>query len=638
MPRETFDIRSFNLGIISNADAEDIPANSASDSVNIDGDAPEGLLKGIPIDVEFLTSGSVALGNVRLGAMIESAGKYDLIYHDSSADKIIGISDFHSANVSDRVKADLITSNVSDTTVIIPNNKEVHIGTGYASTNVPKWVGYIGHGQFSNSAPTGLQVENAELTNYSGLSAGQFTIVSTTETEGSNPKPFITSNRYFWKFSLVYDGYQESPLSGRWSDVPDQNSEYYTIVIRADNAQTTPSAFNKRITGINLYRAEADASSGTAETLFRLVCFIDINDAGWTVATDDKTITIIDYGVQAKVASGTAKNFGNQTYEENTGIAETLEDSIVNYSLACKGNGYLFVGKCYKEDIPDADRYIFRSKELRFDMFDWVNDFLIMPEPISAMEFYEGKLYAFSLNKTYRINPEYMFIEDVFDDAGCQGQRAVHATEYGMFFANKQGAWVYRGGQINPISDAIKSGTNGWDSFTYTTLTDLIVTSDSKKSVILFINQATINSTPYIFAWAYNFVKGRWDALVFGAYTPNANGGVFKGRDGEVYLSIQANTYRLMRGATQRGWEWTSQKISFGETRQNKSLTMIKLDASGTVTITYGIDGATPSTSYTNESLINSYVKNVTIKLVANAGTIYARSLEVIFRRLYGKR
>ena len=47
--RERFAITDFNSGIINRADAEDILENTAIDSNNIDGDAPEGQLQAIPI-------------------------------------------------------------------------------------------------------------------------------------------------------------------------------------------------------------------------------------------------------------------------------------------------------------------------------------------------------------------------------------------------------------------------------------------------------------------------------------------------------------------------------------------------------------------------------------------------------------
>jgi hypothetical protein len=290
--------------------------------------------------------------------------------------------------------------------------------------------------------------------------------------------------------------------------------------------------------------------------------------------------------------------------------------------------------------IGVARTYILKSKFLRFDTFDYTSDFLVMPEAYNAMQFYEGKLYVFSTNRMYRINPEGLYIEDVFEHVGCQGQRSVHTTEYVMFFGNSLNADMYQCGQISYIGDAIRqsaSGGKSWKTFLFTTLTDLIVTSDAKKGYILFINERT-DSTAKYFCWAYSPIKGRWDAWSFGGYDTSANGGIIKGKNGEVYLSNASNTYKLMRGTGYQSWEWYSQDFVFNEPRQNKSITMIKVDSSGTVSITYGTNGGAVSTSYTNESLINDYYKSIRVKLNAASGSNTVDSMEIVYRPLVGKR
>jgi len=93
-----------------------------------------------------------------------------------------------------------------------------------------------------------------------------------------------------------------------------------------------------------------------------------------------------------------------------------------------------------------------------------------------------------------------------------------------------------------------------------------------------------------------------------------------------------------MRDTGYQLWEWFSQELSFGETRQVKSISMIKTDSTGTVSINYGVDGVSPATSGTSEALINVYAKNIRIKLNAASGTNYTDSLEVIYRPLIGAR
>lgn len=744
MPREIFDIKSFDYGIISSVDEEDIPAESASDSLNIDGDVGEGILRGIPADSEYKidadndAAADDSIADIRLGEFIENNGLYDLIYHDSNANKIIGVKNFYGALP---IKQDLITSNVSDNTSIVLDKKSVHIGTGYASANVPRWAGYIGHYQFGmalanyrDSFSGALDDLTADTSGYTGvkkrtyyvtiddaastpekfawgidgveiansiditgaaqtLSDGTYTISITfaattghtvadlwyidtpgiyvanaqctapttnmdlTVTEHTGTGFFVTGTIHNWKISYIYDGVQESPLTATETidTVGAADADYYTLKLRATSVVSNPNSFNRRITGINIYRADSNDGIYANIGLFRLVASLDINDTNWATGVGgeqySRILSIYDYGTYYSYSAGGAVNPSSfVTYNENTGISETLESQIVNYSLSTSGNGYQFVGKCYRSEIPDAERYIFKSKSFRYDIFDWATDFLVMPEPMTALHFYEGKLYAFSLTKVYRINPDGLYIEDTFDDAGAQGQRAVHSNEYGMFFGNFLNAWMYRQGVFYPISDAIKQSDTGksWKTFLFTTLTDLIITSDTKKGYVLFINERT-DSTAKYFCWAYHPQKKRWDAFAFGGYATSANGGVFKGRDGEVYLSNASATYKLMRPPTAypantQLWEWFSQELTFGETRQVKSIVMIKTDATGTVSITYGVDGATPATSGTSEALINVYNKSIKIKLNAAATTTattytnYVDSMEIIYRPLIGKR
>ena len=48
-----------------------------------------------------------------------------------------------------------------DSPTMVVNNKEVHIGTGHE--NKPKWAGFIENDQFASTAPTTVQLCDAEL-------------------------------------------------------------------------------------------------------------------------------------------------------------------------------------------------------------------------------------------------------------------------------------------------------------------------------------------------------------------------------------------------------------------------------------------------------------------------------------------
>lgn len=721
MPRQIVEIPKFNYGVISAVDAQDIPIEAASDNLNIDGDAGEGRLQGIPTDTEYQTSGSTALTNVKLGEFIENNGTYDFIYHNANTDKIIKITDFYGT----KTVLDLVTSNVSDNASIIQNNKEVHIGTGSGSSNIPKWAGYSEHSVFPDEddffigvglddmvgrpigAYTGTETAVFEVeidgtgtpdtfkwrknggsyTTLISITAGVHTlsdgitiafgattghtlgdkwfvsiyktgtfvvedaeckksgsivlygdinqIIPDITTHSGTESNFLDGYTYRWMGSFIYDGYQESPafyeVTGffQQSALGSATTDYCTVRVYLPKTITEAYNFNKRITGINIYRSESTSSLGSFG-LMRLIRSIQLDEfTNVDVDTGGFYTEFTDYGG----STGT-------TYEENTGIPETLDDTILNYALAARGNNYLFIGQCSHSEIPDAGRYIFRSKELRYDMFDWSKDFLVMPKPITALAFYDGKLWAWSLNKIYRINPEGLYIEDDYENAGALNSRAVHTNDFGMFWGNQINAYMYQGGTITPIGDMIKnskSSGKSWGTFLFTTLTDLIVTSDAKKGYVLFVNERT-DSTAKYFAWGYNPFKKRWDAFSFAGYATSANGGTFKGKDGEVYISNGTGTYKLMRNTGYQAWEWYSQEMDFGESGQDKSMVMMKADTSGTVSINYGTNRSTPSTAYTSGTLINQYKKSIRAKLSAASGSNFCNALEFIARPLIGKR
>ncbi|MGV8131628.1 MAG: hypothetical protein ACP5N7_06030 [Candidatus Pacearchaeota archaeon] len=738
MPRDIFDIKSFKYGIISALDEEDIPPESASDSLNVDGDAGEGVLQGIPTAVEKLIDSDLdatvddALTNVKLGEFIENNGIYYFIYWDDSDNKLKVIKDFYGTtpireeittyddktaitlgsnltftkenkalrigigngdaiwigfrdhklfNITDyssifqNAGLDDMTANISGYTGIRseyytieihdatpdPDTFKYRKGTGSFSSPAGIALGNIsigdgitisfgavnGHttGDSWIIAVEGLSVEKAKCETLNGTSATQFNLASPTENAGTGY--FTSGLLYSWKYSLVYDGTEESCI-GENIGVSDVSSgaDYYTIRINAEYGLLSPYLFRHRVTGINLYRADSSDGSVSGLGLYRKIASIDINHAQWESATPDKFFRVIDYGTYwVHPISGAITPSENVTYQENSGISETLEDVSTKFELSATGNGYHFVGRNYHSKIVDASRYIFKSKGFRYDMFDWTKDFLIMPEPYTALHFYDGKLWVASLSKIYRINPDQMYIEDVFEDAGCQGQRSIHSNEYGMFLGNKNGAWMYGNGTFYPISQAIRqsaSGGKSWKTLNFIvdsspTLSDLIVTSDSKKGYVLFVNERD-SSGDKIFAWAYSPILKRWDAFSFADYASSANAGVFKGKDGEVYLSNGTGTYNLMRNTGYEAWEWYSQELSFGSTRQEKSMVMVKVDTTGTVSINLGYDGGTVNNAYTNETLINQYKKSIRIKLNAASGSNSVDSLEIIYRPKIGNR
>lgn len=471
----------------------------------------------------------------------------------------------------------------------------------------------------------------------SSSAAGKFglTVDSQMGTQG-----YFLANRYYeWAISFVYDGMQESPLvRNNLSKVTVTDAEYFSLVLEPYSANLHQAIylFNKRLTAVNIYRADSTNNNVSGLGLFRKVASVDLENANQYA--NFPLISILDYGNEYTIGGGSKNPSEGTTYQENSGMPETLTDPRIDYGLATIGGAYHFVTRASIYTLSGNEkRTIYRSKEFRYDMFNYHSDFIVMPEPIQAIYYFEGKLYAFSSTKIYRINPELLYIEDVYAGAGAESYQSVTSNEYGMFWGNRNGAWVLSGSQITKISTPIydtKNNGKSWKSFLFTM--PLIVITDIKLGVVLFINEWLDNEQNKILAWAYNLEKKRWDVYNFGDYPSNLHNGVIYGKDGEVYLSLTNNkTYKLFSGNSTQQWMWETKDITFDDDSQKKSITKIDTSSVGTVNLYYSLDNGAYN-SYTPGTLINQYAKKLKIKVEGQDS--YLSSISITYRPLVGKR
>lgn len=651
MPRETLDIKLFNYGIYSKPDAQDIPLESASDSDNVDGDLYEGRLGGIPANANFTTYGWDALNYAWLK---RNNGKWDLVYNSGDTIHAIqAILDFYGTPA----QSSLILS--GNGVSIVAQNQSVHIGIRSDSSpynaSAPKWAGWIEYGQFGGSAPTSdLTSGDAELVRPSN---GAGSIYVSSKSINSGTGVFDSLRIYEYCASMVYDGFQESPLGSSvvtYTPSSEGNGSSIDLTITAN----TISSLSKRVSAVKVYRREKDTTTGNY-TLWRLLGTLDITG---TTGTTEGGKSYTWSGTTSKTCTLNDDNsYIGGTYEAETGLPETLTSSIVYYEISTDINNYLFVGRCVKTGIPDASRYIFRSKSYRYDMFDWTNDYLILPTIPLAMKSFNGRLYIWDENDTYIINPETLEIEDIINGMGCLSSRSVAVTEYGMFWCDRKNAYWQDGRTTKVISEPIKSTdtTKDWHGFSklynssdnqklfnYTP----IVVFNSQKNIVLFMILAS--DSQVVNVWAYNVLKNRWDKFLNFEYA-NSSSGAIVGREGEVYFAnshaSSGSRYllKLMSSTSKRVFTWYSQNITFGDVGQKKAFYHLLYDYSGSApaSFQYSVDNGSTWRSLTNTTEIkdsNGFwekKKTLKIKIVGNAnGTTIINNIGIVFRRFVGKR
>ena len=399
---------------------------------------------------------------------------------------------------------------------------------------------------------------------------------------------FKKDTDYQYKISLMYDGYQEGPLS-RTSFLHKQSSTVSEL-----NIKISVTNFSKRLTHACLYRSDDGG-------FYRLVRQIPTN-TGWTKDTDKFIYTLNDIGNS------------ESSYESRTGISEIMPNLSVKYGLSCESEGYLFAGDCSHINIKDASNQIFRSKPGKFSIFDWANDFAVLNSTPTAMVSFAGKLIVFDKNNLYKINPHTLTIEDIFEGVGCSGPNSLIVTEYSMFFANRQGAYMYdnqkpikistpiqKGGGSNMLSLSNSSilGSNeihdlSWDNTAGNIQTkEPSVVFDSKLNLVYFIveyfNPEDIKygadngvTTRYkvnkkrSYIWCYSFEQQRWDLSEL-SNNDDIVGAPFTNENGDVFVSIGNGLFHLKGSPNKLLYSWLSKKLIMDTSLISKVFNKVKV-------------------------------------------------------------
>lgn len=654
MPQETISIRNFG-GMMTNPHKEDIPDNMAVYAYNLDPQSELGVLKGIEVSGAAYQAEDPAV-NIPdvyeadwITYEVSGSQRWDLIYLDKADPNVTAVENFYAAEAS-RTLTDLSPSGTPLCIKTFNNQAQI----GYGSAAEPYLVHRLLSSKefFNGGAPYTV---NAGLFAHRGMcSLGSAynsapSVVSAT-LGGAAGGYFQYNILYAWRISLVFDGLQESELSlVPGTDIAAAGGETScSVLIQFTNgvANFSNANWDKRITGVKLYRAESSDGTVANVGLYRLVDFIDINDAGWSIGASHIEFTYSDDGTYPA---------GGATYEEETGFPETITTALtaywVQYRVNEVGGGYHWVANCglsplVSTEVIDWQRYLFRSKKFKPNMFDWTRDFLVLPEIPNALAWYNDRLYAFSENTVYRINPELMYIEDTYFGAGASHRQSVLVSEYGLYFCNLNGAYRVQDSGIEVISDPIAEVPRtenyiGWKAFALATaganFDRVVIKAEVDKRLILFVGATASNASDCM---AFYIPTGHWYRLGLGSAALAADSGLYSGKDGEVYISNATASYRLFAGATYETTSWISKEFHLDEPSQNKSWNLTRWDGTagtGSISVFYGVEGALPLTAATSGAYINVYKKTFQVSLVTT-GNALVDSIDIIVRRLFGKR
>ena len=376
----------------------------------------------------------------------------------------------------------------------------------------------------------------------------------------------LMNAKHWYGASWLYDGYQESPLNGQI--VESDGDTYQDITIDIFNVPA-------RATHINIYRGDNDGVTGTSPNqYYRLVDSIKL-DSRWLEVPD------AFFGASYQFVAYDDDSLG-ASYDALVGISETTDYFTPHWKLSASMLGSHFITDCYHPLIDDASHYLFRSKPGKFDQFDWTNDYLVLPERPTAIQGFNGRLYVWSVNNMYRINPEGMYIEDTYYGMGCISSTAVCVTDYGMMFASSKNIFIHDGSKPQAVGDKIRIMNStyavGWQQMTLSS--GVWIEFDSiNNAFVIFTQKSAIGK-----AFVYTLALQRWDI-----WQVDDIRGAFTGDNGVIYLSDKTDLKSLATSSTRKPFLFISRQEGLDSVASDKLIRRVRLAYTGTAFSTLNI-------------------------------------------------
>lgn len=523
----------------------------------------------------------------------------------------------------------------------------VNVNFGYVPTTAGIDANYAADGTnmalLRQSGTAGFDKIAKEFTaGVSGIFFKDHSVMSIVASDVANSSGDLQSAfTYFYKSSMVYDGYQETPLSLETTiDVQASDNTNTKLVLTINDFNQLP----KRVSAVKVYRAESTINTDTTPSSFyRLVKTIPLSSS-WTKNSDQYSFEFIDTGIKGA------------SFEAESGLAETLEATLPRYSMSAQLNNQHYIGKCYHPGfVEDATSYIFVSKIGKFDVFDWVVDFVKLPTIPTALTSFAGRIFAFDSNNTYRIRGGAgLFIEDIFEGVGCLNDDAIVSTDFGLFFADNNNIYQHNGQSAEPIGEAIVRGdaTYSWQNRDKDYHTRAMYDATRRSVYFTF----KVNGASKYGAWAWNIPRKRWDMLSFDEGTSSLTGagsvdtavdlgptvpkGFYILNDTSLNIGTGSTVINFLGGATKRLWSWVSKDLTMGNDTQEKSIKKILLPTRIRASVT--TDSSKPvvaddrlgadKTRGTHRLTVNQKATNLKVRLDAHAEGNECGAVGVLFR------
>ena len=233
----------------------------------------------------------------------------------------------------------------------------------------------------------------------------------------------------------------------------------------------------------------------------------------------------------------------------------------------------------YHPNIEDGEHILLRSKQGRFSLCDWANDFLDLPtKPIG--------MASFDNNNMYSVNPTGLYIENRTEGIGILNSQSVIVTDMGMFWCDRNNIYKHDGEKINPIGTAILKNhanpewqlgyldaVNKSETLNYTPKIQYDPINQSVYIILQGVSTSLASYNQYESrVYSYDIKQDRWDYYD----APNADSVTVDGK-GSVIMSDGFQLFSFRRDKRNiKDFSWDSKTFQLGSSNYTKSLKALK--------------------------------------------------------------
>ena len=368
------------------------------------------------------------------------------------------------------------------------HNNNLRDACGVDISDTPMWLGYIKRSYFDGIQSIDewhydkCDIEGPTSKKGDAVSVDNFT----TRTSTADNK--LNAGFYMYQFTLVYDGFQESPpvQIGPETEITGEMNISFDIHIGNWDNHT----FRKRITYLKVYQSREDDSAPDEDRTYRLICIVDfsLDNIRDTIAFADSTTNekVHPFASSVWTETGNSNSPYNIRYNDesddtkaiNTVAIErgTVDTSTnIKYQSFAQADDRVFIGnvridgehrpgKIYYSSIDGngnhcPDVYIL-DNEIDLSIYD--------DEDSTGIAWYLGRLYIFTPRNIYKLdigdgNEATWRMDESWAGVGAVSDSSVTVTPLGIIYMSIDGLRIFNGEQSQLISRAIEESISSED-------------------------------------------------------------------------------------------------------------------------------------------------------------------------------